>query len=72
MQKYWVISEEEKTTDTFDNDINGKLDFFHAVKRVTTALSKKRPLFYPAIQDFWLVLQALLVNLFVVNIRNYI
>ena len=45
-------SVKKKRQNTFDNDIKGKLDFFHAVKRVTTALSKKRPLFYPAIQDF--------------------
>ena len=31
------------------------IDLFHAVKRVTTALSKKHPYFYPAIQDFRLV-----------------
>lgn len=39
-------------------DIDVKLDLFHAVKRVTTALSKKHQYTYTALQDFQLVFRA--------------
>lgn len=36
-------------------DVEVKLDLFHAVKKVTTALSKKHVYFHSAVQDFRLV-----------------
>ncbi|XP_065908242.1 uncharacterized protein [Dysidea avara] len=35
-----------------------KLDLFHAVKRISTAISKKHPYFYQALQDFRLVFRS--------------
>lgn len=45
----------KKLHESFGSGVEVKLDLFHAVKRVTTALSKRHPYFYPAMQDFRLV-----------------
>ena len=42
----------------FGINVKVKLDLFHAVKRVTTAASKKHPYFHNFIQDFHLVFRA--------------
>jgi len=39
-------------------NVEVKLDLFHAVKRVSTVLSKKHSYFYQALQDYWLVFRA--------------
>lgn len=43
---------------TFGEHVEVKLDIFHAVKRVSGALSKKHPHFYGCIQDFRLVFRS--------------
>ena len=48
----------KKLKNTFGEQLDVKLDLFHAVKRVTTALSKKHSYFYPAIQEFRLVFRS--------------
>ena len=45
----------KKLHETFGSGADVKLDLFHVVKRVTTALYKRYPYFYPAMQDFRLV-----------------
>ena len=40
---------------TLGEHVKVKLDLFHAVKRVSSAISKKHPYFYQALQDFRLV-----------------
>lgn len=47
-----------KLKGTFGDAVEIKLDLFHAVKRVTTALSKKHVYFYSAVQDFRLVFRS--------------
>ena len=47
-----------KLKGAFGEDVEVKLDLFHAVKRVTTALSKKHVYFYSAVQDFRLVFRS--------------
>ena len=42
---------------TFD-DIEIKLDLFHAVQQLSTALSKKHPYFFNCLQDFRLVFRS--------------
>jgi len=42
----------------FGENVMIKLDTFHAVQRVTRALSKKHTLFYPCINDFKMVFRA--------------
>lgn len=44
-----------KLQSSFGDQVKVKLDVFHAVKRITTTLSKKHPYFYSALQDFRLV-----------------
>ena len=44
-----------KLQKSFGDQVKVKLDLFHAVKRITTALSKRHPYFYTALQDFRLV-----------------
>ena len=46
---------ESKIKKSFGDEVKVKLDIFHAVKRITTALSKKHPYFYTALQDLRLV-----------------
>ena len=50
---------QKKLTDTFGAQTEVKLDLFHAVKRVTSAFSKRHPYFYPAVQEFRLVFRSL-------------
>lgn len=45
----------KKLSETFGEATKVKLDLFHAIKRVSTALSKKHAYFYTALQDFRLV-----------------
>ena len=45
----------KKLQESYGSSVDVKLDLFHAVKRVSTALSKKYPYFYSAMQDFRLV-----------------
>ena len=45
-------------TGSLGNDIAVKLDLFHAVKRISTAISKKHPYFFQALQDFRLVFRS--------------
>ena len=40
---------------SFGDQVKVKLDIFHAVKRISTVLSKKHPYFYSALQDFRLI-----------------
>ena len=47
-----------KLTDCFGEDVLVKLDLFHAVKRLSNAMSKKHPLFFTCLQDFRLVFRA--------------
>lgn len=44
---------------TFGNEINVKLDLFHAVQRVTRVLSKRHILFLPCLKDFKMVFREL-------------
>ena len=44
-----------KLQSTFGEETCVKLDIFHAVKRITTSMSKKHPYFYAALQDLRLV-----------------
>ena len=45
----------KKLSSTFGNEIKIKLDLFHAVQRITKAVSKRNPHFYSFVQDLRLV-----------------
>ena len=47
-----------KLMDTFGEHVKIKLDIFHAMKRVSTVLSKKHPHFYNCVQDLRLVFRS--------------
>ena len=48
----------KKLKDTFIEQTEVKLDLFHAVKRIMSALSKPHTYFYSAIQEFMLVFRS--------------